>query len=69
MRKYTEQEFRQNELNKKIIKLINGFFHEYYHEDCGRIIVFVKHFKYKTQKKCCCIDGLKCPLRLQPQYD
>jgi hypothetical protein len=65
---YTEQEWRQKELNKKIIKYINGFFQDYYYDDGGRIIVFVKHFKCKTQKKCCCLIDLKCPLKEKTDY-
>ena len=59
---YTEQEFRQKELNKKIIKYVNGFFQDYYYDDNGRVIVFVKKFKCKTIKRCCCVSGLNCPL-------
>lgn len=64
---YTEQEWRQKELNKKIIKFVNGFYHDYYYDDGGRIIIFVKHFKCKTQKKCCCVVGLQCPLKEKKQ--
>tara|TARA_B110000285_G_scaffold202930_1_gene238622 strand:+ start:34 stop:240 length:207 start_codon:yes stop_codon:yes gene_type:complete len=65
---YTEQEYRQKELNKKIIKLVNGFFNDYYYDDNGRVIVFVKHFKCKTIKRCCCVSGLNCPLKIKENY-
>lgn len=60
---YTEQEWRQRELNKKIIKLVNGFYQDYYFDDYNRVVVFVKKFKYKTKINCCCIVGINCPLK------
>jgi len=54
--KESETEYRQKELNKKIKRFNEGFYHSYYYQD--NVIVFVKYFKSKDLKHCCNISGL-----------
>ena len=52
----SETKYRQDELNKKIKKFHQGFYHSYYYQD--NVIVFVKYFKTTERKHCCNIEGL-----------
>jgi hypothetical protein len=52
----SETKYRQDELNKKIEKFHQGFYHSYYYQD--NVIVFVKYFKTTERKHCCNIEGL-----------
>ena len=65
----TELQYRQRQLSKKINKYIDGYYSDYYMDDGGRIIVFVKKMKTKTKKNCCCLVGLDCILQFKTENE
>ena len=65
----TELAYRQRELSTKINKYIDGFYQDYYMDDGGRIIVFVKKMKSGTKKNCCCLVGLECILQYKNENE
>ena len=64
-----ETQYRQRELSKKINKYIDGWYTDYYMDDEGRIIVFVKKMKSGTKKNCCCLVGLECLLQYKNEME
>ena len=48
---------------------IDGWYTDYYMDDGGRIIVFVKKMKTKTKKNCCCLVGLDCILQYKTENE
>ena len=65
----TETQWRQRELSKKINKYIDGYYSDYYMDDGGRIIVFVKKMKCSIKKNCCCLAGLDCVLQSKTEKE
>jgi len=58
-------QYRQRELDKKVQRYIEGWYDEYYTDEVGRLIVFVKNYKYHSVKNCVNIDGLELMLTLR----
>ena len=65
----TELAYRQRELSTKINKYIENYYQDYYMDDGGRIIVFVKKMKSGTKKNCCCLVGLECILQYKNENE
>ena len=65
----TELAYRQRQLSDKINKYIENYYQDYYMDDGGRIIVFVKEMKCSTKKNCCCLVGLECILQYKNENE
>jgi len=65
----TELAYRQRQLSLKINKYIENYYQDYYMDDGGRIIVFVKKMKSGTKKNCCCLVGLDCVLQFKTEKE
>ena len=63
----TETQYRQRELDKKIKRYIEGWYDDYYTDEVGSLVVFVKDYKYHSVKNCVNIDGLEFMLTLRKQ--
>ncbi len=63
----TETQYRQRELDKKIKRYIEGWYDDYYTDEVGSLVVFVKDYKYQSVKNCVNIDGLVFMLTLRKQ--
>jgi len=63
----TETQYRQRELDLKIKRYIEGWYDDYYTDEVGSLVVFVKNYKHHSVKNCVNIDGLVFELTLREQ--
>tara|TARA_R100000541_G_scaffold42871_1_gene50122 strand:+ start:448 stop:648 length:201 start_codon:yes stop_codon:yes gene_type:complete len=54
----SETQYRQEKLDKKIKRFIDGWYNNYYTDTAGSLVVFVKDYKNHSTKHCVNIDGL-----------
>ena len=61
---YTETQYRQKQLDMHIDKYYEGFYDDYFSDECGKLIVFLKYLKTQNRNKSRTIniDGIISPL-------